>query len=102
MTLIDNIYISQILNDIRSDVILSDISDHYLCIASVNLDKKPIQEMRQFSTRKLTEHSIQQINSDLLMTDWTHPHQLTTNMAYECFNKKLFEIMDKHAPVKPT
>ena len=40
VTLIDNIYISKILNDIRSDVILNDMSDHYPCIALVNLGKK--------------------------------------------------------------
>ena len=34
------------------------------------------------------------------MTDWTDLHQLTTNMVYESFNKKLIEIMDKHAPLK--
>ena len=34
------------------------------------------------------------------MTDWTHLHQLTKNMAYESFSKKLIEIMDKHAPLK--
>ena len=39
VTLVDNIYFSQILNDIRSGVILHDISDHYPCIASVNLGK---------------------------------------------------------------
>ena len=34
------------------------------------------------------------------MTDWNDLHQLTTNMAYESFNKKLIEIMDKHAPLR--
>ena len=34
------------------------------------------------------------------MADWTNLHQLTTNMAYESFNKMLIEIMDKHAPLK--
>ena len=34
------------------------------------------------------------------MTDCTDLHQLTTNMAYESFNKKLIEIMGKHAPLK--
>ena len=34
------------------------------------------------------------------MTDWTDLHKLSTKMAYESFNKKLIEIMDKHAPVK--
>ena len=33
--LIDNIYITQILNSIRSGGILNDMSDHYLCIASM-------------------------------------------------------------------
>ena len=37
--MIDNKYISQILNDIRLDVILNDISVHYPHIASVNLGK---------------------------------------------------------------
>ena len=39
VNLIDNIYSSQILNDIRSGVILNDMSDHYPCIDSVNLGK---------------------------------------------------------------
>ena len=34
------------------------------------------------------------------MTDWTNLHQLTSNMACESCNKKLIEIMDKHAPFK--
>ena len=34
------------------------------------------------------------------MTDCTALHQLTTNMAYESFNKKVIEIMNKHAPLK--
>ena len=59
-------YISQILNDIRSGVILNDMSDHYSCIALVNLGKKILtKEMRHFSTRKLTDDAIQQINTDL-------------------------------------
>ena len=55
--------------------------------------------MRQFSTRKLTDDVIQQINTELLMTDWTDLHQLTTNTAYESFNKKIIEIIDKHGPL---
>ena len=45
--------------------------------------------MRQFSTRTLFYDGIQQINTELLMTDWTDLHQLTSNMAYESLNKKL-------------
>ena len=40
ITLIDNIYISQILNDIRSGAILKNTSDHYPYISLVNLGKK--------------------------------------------------------------
>ena len=77
------------------------MSDHNPCIVLVNLGKKnTYKKMRQFSTRKLTNNAIQQINADLLMTDWTDLHQLTTIMAYKSFNKKLNEIMDKHAPLK--
>ena len=82
MTLIENVYIIQILNGIRLCVILSDMSDHYPCIASVNLGNKiPTKEMRQFSTRKLTDDAIQGIKTDFLMTDWTDLNQLTSNMA---------------------
>ena len=60
------------------------MSDHCPCISSVNLVEAK-----------------QQINTDLLNTDWTYLHQLTTNMAYESFNKKkLIEITDKHASLK--
>ena len=45
--------------------------------------------MRQFSTRKHSDDAIQQINTDLLMTDWNDLHQLTTDMPYESFNKML-------------
>ena len=58
--------------------------------------------MRQFSIRKPTDDTIQRINNDLLITDWTYLHKLTTNMAYESFNKKLLEIMDIHVPLKLT
>ena len=56
---------------------IKDMSDHYSCIASVNLEEKRNENekrMRQFSTRKLTDDAIQLINTDWLMTDWTDLH----------------------------
>ena len=60
MICIHDIYVSQRLNDIRQSFILNDMSDQYPCIASVNLGKKILtKEMRQFSTRTLTDDAIQ-------------------------------------------
>ena len=78
------------------------MSDHYPCIVLVNLGNKiPTKEMRQFRTRNHTDDAIEQINTDLLMTDWTDLHQLTTNMAHNFFNRMFIVIMDKHPPNVP-
>ena len=101
-TLIDNIFISQHLhNSFDSCVLISDISDHMPSIVNIHDQKYDNTKSLEFKCRSLNDKSkIAELNNLLSVVDWSTLHQSDVDIAFNQFQLKIEESMDKVAPYK--
>ena len=99
-TLIDNIFVSNRLqHSINSAVIITDISDHFPCILTVNNFNQSKDRKTKITKRKLNKESLDKIKNDIGNIDWeTEIKNQNVNKAFEIFHNKLLEILNLHAP----
>ena len=99
-TLIDNIFVSNRLqHSINSAVIITDISDHFPCILTVNNFNQSKDRKTKITKRKLNKENMDKIKNDIGNIDWeTEIKNQDINKAFEIFHNKLQEILNLHAP----
>ena len=85
-TLIDNIYISEMLQrNFDSAIIINDMSDHLPAVALLKQTKYTDKSPIEFQRRKLNEEKISKINQKLHNVDWNG--NLNSTDCNENFNK---------------
>lgn len=102
-TAIDNIYIKgQLCYSFCSNVIETDISDHYPVIAFIGKpDGKTNKGLPQtIKYRYLTTDTYVKINQCLNSIDWSVLHSGSVNDSYSHFSKTLTDIVNEAAPLK--
>ena len=99
-TLIDNIFVSNRLqHSINSAVIITDISDHFPCILTVNNFNQSKDKKTKITKRKLNKEILDKIKNDIGNIDWEiEIKNQDINNAFEKFHNKLLEILNLHAP----
>ena len=100
-TLIDNVFISELLQRNFDSGLIVDISDHLPSIVLMKqtrlTDKSPIE----FDSRNLTEDKISRIKFELMHVDWNGTlNNDDCSVNFENFCTKLNMIMDNIAPIK--
>ena len=99
-TLIDNIYLkSAKYVDVVSCILLEDLSDHYPCLMQLELGKKT-DGYSYFSTRKLNDAKILELNHKLIHEDWECLREMDVNELYEHVIMKIIHYLDEIAPLK--
>lgn len=101
-TLIDNIYIDADLYDgAKADIILSDISDHFPCMATFQEDilqnRNDISERR---FRKFDDVVFRNIKAALRNVNWTDLEDLDVNSASNQLDREISKAIDFYAPEK--
>ena len=101
-TLIDNIFISQHLhNSFDSSILISDISDHMPSIVNIHDQKLDNTKSLEFKCRSLNEKTkITELNNLLSVVDWSTLHSNNVDVAFNQFQSKIEESLDKIAPYK--
>ena len=101
-TLIDNIYVSNLLHrSFESSIIIDDMSDHLPILTMLKQTKLRDSEPITFNSRCLDEKKLKQVNADLMTVDWIGILNGTTcDEKFNQFSKKVDQILDKTAPVK--
>ena len=101
-TLIDNIYVSNLLHrSFESSIIIDDMSDHLPILTMLKQTKLCDSEPITFNSRCLDEKKLKQVNADLMTVDWIGILNGTTcDEKFNQFSEKVDQILDKTAPVK--
>ena len=99
-TLIDNIIIGSTLQaNYDSNIIISDLSDHFPCFLSIgnqNLFKK---KPKIITTRALNTKKLEEINTRITNIDWNIELDVPdVNIQYNKFQNKILEILDDVSP----
>ena len=75
-TLIDNIHNdAQLIHNVKSHIIVTNISDHCLCIAVIE-NRLINTSMDTYSTRRNNDSVLRNIRGALMNKDWTYLEQL--------------------------
>ena len=101
-TLIDNIYVSDMLHrSFESSIIIDDMSDHLPILTLLKQTKLRDSDPITFNSRCLDEKKLKQVNADLMTVDWIGVLNGTTcDEKFNQFSEKVDKILDKTAPVK--
>ena len=99
-TLIDNIIIGPSLHsEYDSDILISDISDHFPCLLNIALPYLFCKQPKRITTRALNALKITEINKKILEIDWiTKLENQNVDLQYHSFSQIITEIMDNVSP----
>ena len=99
-TLIDNILMkTDTLETARSNVIVTNISDHYPSLLSLDNPNITEKELPQITIRKIRESEIKEIKNKLDQINWEeHLKNLTVNDSFDYFHDNLKRIINSVAP----
>ena len=100
-TLIDNIYVdSDLCKNLKSHIVTTDISDHYLCLTCIQedmLDRKTTESLR---IRKITDSTMRNMNASLSNRNWTILENMSPSEASEFLINEIQLVMNFYAPEK--
>ena len=100
-TLIDQIWTSQIENNVSNYVLKTDITDHYPVISVFKCDKYLANNPTYITKRILNQDSIDKFCNILSKINWSEVMACTCpNKAYNSFHNTFKEYFDKCFPVK--
>ena len=101
-TLIDNIFISKLLQgSFDSMILLENISDHLPSLVLMKQTKMRNKEPLNFKSRALNDNKIKCINDELRCKDWNGILRSdNVNVNFDKFCNELNKTMDTYAPVK--
>ena len=101
-TLIDNIYVTEILHrNFESTILINDMSDHLPTLAMLKQTRLMNPEPITFNSRCLNKNKLKQVDHKLMRVDWIGV--LTCTMSDEKFNQfsdQIEQVLDKIAPIK--
>ena len=101
-TLIDNIFINKCFSDIKSGIVISDITDHFPIYALLpNLMSSTPQYNRNSGIRILSEQNLNKLRERLRSTDWSSIYnQTNSDSSYERFLDTLTNIYNTTIPLQ--
>ena len=101
-TLIDNIYIKHNrLENLKSGIILTDISDHLPIFACFGTTINQKQENLKITCRPMNDEQINMIIKSLENTDWNSiNNDNDINSTYDKLITKLWDTVNEYAPEK--
>lgn len=100
-TIIDNLYVRGVTSKSKSNVIETNISDHFPLVLTIDLSMNPNKNTPVIMSRRvMNEVSVQQISADLRAGNWQPLEQLPCDSAYEYFLAEINSALDRYAPVK--
>ena len=101
-TLIDNIYVTEVLHrNFESTILIDDMSDHLPTLAMLKQTRLMNPELITFNSRCLNENKLKQVNQKLMRVDWIGV--LNGTMSDEKFNQfsdQIEQVLDEIAPIK--
>lgn len=99
-TLIDNIYIdAQLSADVRSFIVKSDISDHYMCLTLIFDNLLQITNNNQsFTIRDINDSVLRNMKASLRNRNWNDLNNMTVHESSERLIKEIQTVMDLYAP----
>ena len=101
-TLIDNIFISELLHrNFESSILIEDISDHLPLLTMLKQTRLLNSEPLKFNSRCLNDKKLKHVNSILMNVDWIGLLTGTTsNQKFNQFSDKVDSVLDLVAPIK--
>ena len=100
-TLIDNIYVDADLhNNIKSYIVTSDISDHYLCLTLINSSGFVTVGGRRVETRYVNDATYRNMNASLLNRDWSALEDMSVDQSSEFLINEISSVLNMYAPIK--
>ena len=100
-TLIDNIYVdAQLTSRVKSHIITSDISDHFLCLVIIPERNLTFNNPLQYRTRKINDTVLRNIRGMLMNKDWSYLDELTVDDASHELSTEISRALDWYAPVR--
>ena len=101
-TLIDNIYVTEVLHrNFETTILIDDMSDHLPTLAMLKQTRLMNSEPITFNSRCLNENKLKQVNQKLMRVDWIGV--LNGTMSDEKFNQfsdQIEQVLDEIAPIK--
>ena len=101
-TLIDNIFISELLHrNFESSILIEDISDHLPLLTMLKQTRLLNSEPLEFNSRCLNDKKLKHVNNILMNVDWIGLLTGTTsNQKFNQFSDKIDSVLDQVAPIK--
>ena len=99
-TLIDNIIVGRKYQlNFESQIILSDLSDHFPCMLNIKNTKLFRKKQVTVKTRGLNPSKMEEIKRKLSQVDWEELlANKPTDKSFDIFHQSLLDIMDETAP----
>ena len=100
-TLIDNIYVDvDFYQNIKSFIVKTDISDHYVCITSIQNHILKENSNKKFAIRKITDDVRKNMNASLCNRNWHELNYMSVHNASEKLISEIQVVMNHYAPCK--
>ena len=101
-TLIDNIFISELLHrNFESSILIEDISNHLPLLTMLKQTRLLNSEPLEFNSRCLNDEKLKHVNNILMNVDWIGLLTGTTsNQKFNQFSDKVDSVLDQVAPIK--
>ena len=101
-TLINNIYVTEILHrNFESTILIDDMSDHLPTLAMLKQTRLMNPEPIAFNSRCLNENKLKQVNHKLMRVDWIGVLTGTTSdEKFNQFSDQIEQVLDEIAPIK--
>ena len=98
-TLIDQMYINnKLFNNMTSEIILSDTSDHLPCLIILGVSTKKVLTTHTITGRCVTDHTVNQLIQYLNLFDWSNLNMYDTEQSFDMFMNVLNTGMDNYMP----
>ena len=102
-TLIDNIYVSNMLSrNSQSCILLSDMSDHFPCLTMIRNVSKENKNPLVFKSRKIYPENIENISERLSQYDWNNLDGMDCNSCYDLVLDRVTTCLNEECPEKIT
>ena len=103
-TLIDNVFISKKLQSkFASNILIDDISDHFLSIVFLRDQKLCKKETVKIQTREINNSKINELKSIIDKVNWEENlNELNANESFNSFHTLLVETVETVIPEKTT
>ena len=102
-TLIDNIFTNDLSNNIKSCILIDDITDHLPVLAVVSNVSPPVDKMDCIIRRKIIENNVNKLKNMLRIKSWASLYNYTdVNECYDYFIREFIGVLDECCPITKT